>query len=83
VLQAIFYASCGMILGFFTMQYLITPYTITHPFQLPVGPIIFSVSNTEALFRAALLFFATIIASFIPAYLVAKEDLLNLILGLK
>lgn len=83
MLQAIFYASCGMVLGFFTMQYVITPYTITHPFQLPIGPVILWVSHTEALFRAFLLFLATIIASFIPAYLVAKEDLLNLILGLK
>ena len=79
VLQAIFYASTGMLLGFIAMQYLITPYTVTHPFQLPVGPIIFSVSNTEALFRAALLFSATVVASFIPAYLVAREDLLELI----
>ncbi|MEA2075212.1 MAG: FtsX-like permease family protein [Euryarchaeota archaeon] len=81
VLQAIFYASFGMFLGFFAMQYLITPYTITHPIQLPVGPVILSLSNTEALFRAALLFFATILASFIPAYKVAREDLLELIWG--
>ncbi len=81
VLQAIFYASFGMFLGFFAMQYLITPYTITHPIQLPVGPVILSLSNTEALFRAALLFFATILASFIPAYMVAREDLLKLIWG--
>ncbi len=79
VLQAIFYASFGMFLGFFAMQYLITPYTITHPIQLPIGPVILSLSNTEALFRAALLFFATILASFIPAYMVAREDLLELI----
>lgn len=81
VLQAIFYASFGMFLGFFAMQYLITPYTITHPIQLPIGPVILSLSNTEALFRAALLFFATILASFIPAYMVAREDLLELIWG--
>lgn len=81
VLQAIFYASFGMFLGFFAMQYLITPYTITHPIQLPIGPVILSLSNTEALFRAALLFFATILASFIPAYTVAREDLLELIWG--
>jgi len=81
VLQAIFYASFGMILGFFAIQYLIIPYTIIHPFQLPVGPVILSLSNTEALFRATLLFFATIVASFIPAYKVAREDLLELIWG--
>jgi len=81
VFQAIFYASCGMILGFFTMQYLITPYTVIHPFRFPVGYIILSVSTREAIFRASLLFLATTLASFIPAYLIAREDLLDLIWG--
>lgn len=81
VFQAIFYAACGMILGFLTMQYLVTPYTVIHPVRFPVGYIILSVSTREAIFRASLLFLATTLASFIPAYLIAREDLLDLIWG--
>jgi putative ABC transport system permease protein len=81
VLQAAFYAFCGIMIGFVIMQYMITPATRAHPIWFPVGFVTLRVSNDEALFRALLLFGAAIIASIIPTRKLVNMDLLELIWG--
>lgn len=81
VLQAAFYAFCGILMGFVIMQYGITPATTAHPLKFPVGYVTLTVSNSEALFRALLLFAAAIIASVIPTVKLVNKDLLELIWG--
>lgn len=81
VLQAAFYAFCGIMAGFIVMQYGITPVTNANPLWFPVGFVTLKVSNSEALFRGLLLFVAAIIASFIPTRKLVDKDLLELIWG--
>lgn len=81
VLQAAFYAFCGIAIGFIIMQYVVTPVTAGHPIWFPVGFVRLKVSTGEALFRAGLLFTAAVIASFIPTRKLVDKDLLELIWG--
>jgi putative ABC transport system permease protein len=81
VIQAMLYAFIGITLGYLIMHYIISPYTIVHPLQIAVGPISLILENFEAFSRAALLFLAAVIGSFIPAYNLSKKSLLELIWG--
>jgi ABC-type transport system, involved in lipoprotein release, permease component len=81
VIQAVFYALIGITLGYLIMHYIISPYTVVHPFQIAVGPISLILDNFEAFSRAVLLFLAAVIGSFIPAYTLSKKSLLELIWG--
>ncbi len=79
VLQAMLYAGAGVIFGYLLMNYGITPYTVSHPVQVPAGAISLELDNFEALSRAILLFLASVIGSVIPAYKLANKNLLELI----
>lgn len=81
VLQAMFYAFLGMILGYLIMQYGLTPYTIDHPIALPLGYVSLKLEESEAVGRATLLFIAAVIGSAIPAYQIVRRDALELIRG--
>jgi putative ABC transport system permease protein len=81
VLQAMLYAGTGIILGYALMRFGITPYTVYHPVEIPLGNISLRMDNAEAINRAVLLFLASIIGSVIPAYKLAQRDLLELIWG--
>lgn len=81
VIQAMLYAFTGITLGYLIMHYIISPYTLTHPLEIAVGPISLILENSEAFSRAALLFLAAVIGSVIPAHNLAKKDLLELIWG--
>jgi putative ABC transport system permease protein len=81
IFQAMFYAFIGMLLGYAIMQYGLTPYTKEHPIALPLGMVSLRLADSEAVGRAALLFFAAVIGSAIPAYQMTKRDALDLIKG--
>jgi putative ABC transport system permease protein len=81
VFQAMFYALLGMMLGYFIMQYGLTPYTTEHPIALPLGMVSLRLEESEAVGRAALLFFAAVVGSAIPAYQMVTRDALELIRG--
>lgn len=80
-LQALFYAVCGIVLGYLIMRYAISPISQIYPIKMPVGFITLGLDNLEALSRAILLLLATAIGSVVPAYDLAKKDLLTLIWG--
>lgn len=79
VLQAMLYAGAGIILGYAFMRFGLTPYTVSHPIQVPLGDLSLKLDNAEAINRAVLLFLASIIGSVIPAYKLTRKDLLDLI----
>jgi putative ABC transport system permease protein len=81
VLQAMLYAGTGVILGYCFMRFGLAPYTVSHPVDIPLGSMSLKLDDTEAITRAVLLFFASIIGSVIPAYKLAQKDLLDLIWG--
>lgn len=79
VMQAMFYAFVAMVLGYSLMQFVITNYTQLHPISAPIGEVSLSLSNSEAMIRAMMLFMAAVIGSFIPSWQMAKRSLLDLI----
>ncbi len=81
VLQAMFYAGIGVILGFVFMRFGLAPYTAANPVDIPLGSMSLKLDDAEAINRAVLLFLASIIGSVIPAYTLTQKDLLELIWG--
>ena len=81
ILQSIFYASMGVLFGFLFLYGFLVPYVIAHPINFPfsVGIIVAEVGQT--FFRALLLIVATVIAGYIPARIVTKQNTLDAILG--
>jgi putative ABC transport system permease protein len=81
VLQAMLYAGTGIILGYAFMRFVLVPYTVYQPLEVPLGAISLKLDDAEAINRAVLLFLASIVGSVIPAYKLAERSLLDLIWG--
>ncbi len=81
ILQSVFYATMGVALGMLILWGFLVPYVDANPINFPFsdGILVAEVSNT--FIRALLLLFATVIAGYIPARLVVKQNTLDAILG--
>lgn len=79
--QAVFYACCGILLGTLIIYGVLAPYIAAHPINFPFsdGTLVAPFSGT--MIRALILLIATIIAGYIPARLVVKQNTLDAILG--
>ena len=83
ILQSVFYAGVGIAFGLVFLYGFLVPYIAVHPVKFPFsdGILVAEVPNT--MIRAALLMIATLIAGFIPARIVVKQNTLDAILGRK
>ncbi len=81
VMQAIFYAFIGTALGCFLLFAFLKPYFDANPIDFPFSDGILSVTVSGVLVRVGLLMIATIIAGYIPAQIVVKQNTLDAILG--
>lgn len=79
--QAFIYASGGIILGMVLIFIVIKPYFTTHPLDFPFSDGILVATLSGTLLRAGILLAATIIAGYIPARIVIKQNTLSAILG--
>ncbi|MCX6703393.1 MAG: ABC transporter permease [Candidatus Zambryskibacteria bacterium] len=81
ILQSVFYAVMGVLLGLLILYGFLVPFIDAHPINFPFsnGILVAEIPNT--LVRAGLLIFATIFAGYIPARLVVKGNTLDAILG--
>tara|TARA_B100000745_G_scaffold299223_2_gene249549 strand:- start:767 stop:2011 length:1245 start_codon:yes stop_codon:yes gene_type:complete len=83
VIQAAFYALTGSALGaLFTYGFLI-PYFEENPIQFPFSDGILSADPESTFWKFVVLFIITLIAGFIPAWLIVRQNTLNSILGRK
>ncbi len=83
VSQSVFYALAGSILGAIVIYGFLVPYFAANPIQFPFSDGILSANPTETFYKFVTLFFTTLIAGFIPAWLIARGNTLNAILGRK
>lgn len=83
VLQSIFYALLGIIVGMAFLYGFLVPFIDAHPIKFPFSDGILVAELPSTLIRAALLMLATLIAGYIPARIVAKQNTLDAILGRK
>lgn len=81
ILQSVFYACMGIILGFVILYGFLVPFVDAHPINFPFSDGILVAEIPNTINRAFLLIVATIFAGYIPARLVVKQNTLDAILG--
>jgi len=83
VLQAAFYAITGSILGALLTYGFLIPYFEKNPIQFPFSDGILVADPVSTFYKFLVLFVITLIAGFLPAWLIARQNTLNAILGRK
>lgn len=81
VFQSIFYALCGSIIGLALVFGFLIPFVNKHPIDFPFSDGILVAPVDETLFRVGLLVFSTIVAGYIPAWMIIRKNTLDSILG--
>ena len=81
ILQSLFYAIIGMVIGSLIIFLILQPYIAAHPINFPFSDGILVATASDTAIRALILFIATMIAGYIPARIVVKQNTLNAILG--
>lgn len=81
ILQAVFYASVGSILGMFILYGFFEPYFSKNPINFPFADGILYAPLIDSLSRFGILVLSSIISGLIPARIVVKQKTLDAILG--
>ncbi len=81
VIQALFYAIIGVILGVTLILFVIRPYFVSNPLDFPIGWVSLKVTFNIIRISNISLIVAALIGGFIPAYRGAKESILKSIWG--
>jgi len=81
VMQAVFYALIGTAIGCFLLFAILKPYFDVNPIDFPFSDGILVATIPDVLIRVGLLMTATIIAGYIPARIVVRQNTLDAILG--
>lgn len=79
--QAFIYATVGIVIGMALVFGLIKPYFTAHPINFPFSDGILVATLSGTLMRGAILLVTTVIAGYIPARIVIKQNTLSAILG--
>lgn len=83
VIQAAFYALSGSLLGAVLTYSVLIPYFRENPINFPFSDGILVAPPEETFYRFVTLFIITLIAGFMPAWLIVRQNTLNSILGRK
>jgi len=81
VLQSMFYAVSGAVVGMVIVFFLLAPYFAAHPINFPFSDGILVATVGGTFIRALILLLATLGAGYIPARLVIRQNTLDAILG--
>lgn len=81
ILQSVFYALAGSVIGLLVLYGFLVPYFTAHPIVLPISNAIIVAPVLGTFFRVGLLITATVIAGYIPARMIVKKNTLDSILG--
>lgn len=81
VFQSIFYALVGSAIGLAIVYFLLVPSIAAHPIDFPFSNGILVAPLGQTLFRVGLLVVATLIAGYIPAWMIIRRNTLDSILG--
>jgi len=83
VLQAAFYALLGSLLGALLTYGVLIPYFDKNPINFPFSDGILVADPEETFIKFVILFIITLVAGFIPAWMIVRQNTLNSILGRK
>ena len=81
VLQSIFYAFVGSLIGIFLLYAFLVPYFNKNPIDFPFSDGIVDITYEGVLLRILILFISSIVAGFIPSHLIVKKNTIDSILG--
>lgn len=81
VIQSIFYALMGSAIGLLLVYGFLVPFFAQNPIDFPFSDGILVAPVDQTLMRVGLLVFATIIAGYIPAWMIIRKNTLDSILG--
>lgn len=81
IYQAVIYAFAGIVLGMILIFFFIKPYFTANPINFPFSDGILVATLNGTLFRGGILLITTMIAGYIPARIVIKQNTLSAILG--
>ena len=81
VFQSAFYALFGSAIGLFLVYGFLVPFINEHPIDFPFSDGILVAPVDQTLYRVGLLVFSTIIAGYIPAWMIIRKNTLDSILG--
>lgn len=83
VLQAAFYALVGSLIGALVTYGFLVPYFDRNPIQFPFSDGVLVADPLSTFYKFLTLFIITLIAGFLPAWLITRQNTLNSILGRK
>lgn len=81
IIQSLFYAFSGVIIGTLLVFLVLKPFFVAHPINFPFSDGILVATPFGTFMRALVLLIATLIAGYIPARIVVKQNTLDAILG--
>jgi ABC-type lipoprotein release transport system permease subunit len=81
IFQSIFYALLGSAVGLLLVYGLLVPMFAAHPIDFPFSDGILVAPLDQTFFRVGLLVFSTLIAGYIPAWMIIRRNTLDSILG--
>jgi putative ABC transport system permease protein len=81
VIQSMFYAVCGSVVGVAVVYGLLIPFFNAHPINFPFSDGILVATTTGTAIRVGLLMLATMIAGYVPARMIVRRNTLDAILG--
>lgn len=81
VFQSIFYAVIGSALGLLLVYGFLVPYFAANPIDFPFSDGILVAPYEQTFFRVGLLVVSTVIAGYIPAWMIIRRNTLDSILG--
>lgn len=81
MIQSIFYAVAGSLIGMVVVFGLLKPLFVAHPIDFPFSDGILVATVPGTILRMLILLVATIVAGYIPARIVIKQNTLSAILG--
>jgi ABC-type lipoprotein release transport system permease subunit len=81
VFQSIFYALIGSAMGLALVYAFLVPFFQAHPIDFPFSDGILVAPLDQTFFRVGLLVFSTVIAGYLPAWMIIRKNTLDSILG--
>lgn len=81
VLQSIFYALCGILVGSFLVFFVLTPLLDAYPIVVPFGGLSLVHKVGTVVIGIISLFIAGVLAGYVPSRIVARQDILKAIWG--
>lgn len=81
IIQALFYALCGIFIASLFALGLLVPYTTLHPIHFPVADAAVAITLGDLLLRGTILTVTAFVSGLIPAWLVTRQNTLDSILG--